>query len=265
VFSPSIDQIRQHPFFKDGVQIPLFLPSYATETEPQWMHNEFGQLVPRTAGSENESLLLVKDSKKDSGASLAFGFSARRLPFKAKNPNMNFGTEYEKPAEKDWFNPNGFVQSAVVAASAKRSEVATLQFPRKSKPEVQPAFRVFDETADAVGSGSEKSSNHSKPPQARQLHPRLDSIMSMTANMRLGEEERTPAEKPTQTDNDVEILHLMLERLSTVLDVCEQHKFIYSSSQVVKPVSRGSPTKWITRYVDYTSKYGLGFLMNDGR
>jgi hypothetical protein len=243
----------------------MFLPSYATETEPQWMQNEFGQLVPRTTGSENESLLFVKDSKKDNRASLAIGGSAQRLPFKAKDPNVNFGAEYEKPAENDWFNPHGFVQSAVVAASAKRSEVATLQFPRKSKPEVQPAFRVFDETADAVGSGSVKASNHSKPPQARQLHPRLDSIMSMAANMRLGNEERTPAEKPPPTDNDAEILLLMLERLSTVLDVSEQHKFSYSSCQVVKPVSRGAPIKWITRYVDYTSKYGLGFLMNDGR
>jgi len=23
-------------------------------------------------------------------------------------------------------------------------------------------------------------------------------------------------------------------------------------------------TTWVTRYVDYTSKYGLGFLLNDG-
>ena len=87
----------------------------------------------------------------------------------------------------------------------------------------------------------------------------------MTENMRLGEEERSPAEKSPPTDNEAEILLLMLERLSTVLDVSEQHKFCYSSSHVVKPVSRGAPTKWITRYVDYTSKYGLGFLMNDGR
>jgi hypothetical protein len=229
------------------------------------MHDELGQLVPRTTGSENESSLFVKDSKKDNRAFLTFGGSTRRLPLKAKDPNVNFGTEYEKPADKDWFNPHGFVQSAVVAASAKRSEAATLQFPRKSKPEVQPAFRVFDETADTVGSGIVKASNHSKPPQARQLHPRLDSIMSMAANMRLGEEKRTPAEKPPPTDNDVEVLLLMLERLSTVPDISEQQKFSDSSSQVVKPVSCGAPTKWITRYVDYTSKYGLGFLMNDGR
>ena len=24
-------------------------------------------------------------------------------------------------------------------------------------------------------------------------------------------------------------------------------------------------TKWVSRFVDYTSKYGLGFLLNDGR
>lgn len=26
-----------------------------------------------------------------------------------------------------------------------------------------------------------------------------------------------------------------------------------------------SNSLWVTRYVDYTSKYGLGFLLNDGR
>jgi hypothetical protein len=267
VFSPSLDQIRQHPFFNDGVQIPLFLPSSATETTPQWTHDEFGQLVPQMIGSENASSLLVNDSKKDKLLSIARGGSTRRLPLKAKDPNVNYGSEYEKPVEKDWgFSSNGFVQSGAVAASAKRSAAAISHFPRKSKPEVQPAFRVFDETADTAGSGSLKGSNHSKPPQARQSQTRLDSLMSMAANMRLDEQERTPAEKPLPppTDNDAEVLLLMLERLSNCLDVSEQHKFSYDSSRV-KPLSRGAPTKWITRYVDYTSKYGLGFLMNDGR
>jgi hypothetical protein len=267
VFSPSLEQIRQHPFFHDGVQIPLFLPSSATETTPQWTQDEFGQLVPLMIGIENASSSFEKDATNNEPPTLSYGGSTRRLPLKAKDPNVHYGSEYEKPVQKDsGFRSTGFVQSAAVAASAKRTAVSISQFPRKSKPEVQPAFRVFDETVDDAGSGGLKASSHSKPPQARQLQTRLDSLTSMASNLRLDEEERAPAEKALfpHPDNDAEILLLMLERLSTALDVSEQHKFSYASNPP-KPVSRGAPTKWITRYVDYTSKYGLGFLMNDGR
>lgn len=70
----------------------------------------------------------------------------------------------------------------------------------------------------------------------------------------------------SSTDNDVEILHHMVEHLDTVINITESRKGSYRPL-TVRPIearrSRG-PTKWVTRYVDYTSKYGLGFLLNDG-
>ena len=94
----------------------------------------------------------------------------------------------------------------------------------------------------------------------------MDGLVSMTSNLRLNDDEERapPIEKPPPADSDAEVLLLMLERLTTVLEVSKQSEFTYATSQV-KPASRGAPGKWITRYVDYTSKYGLGFLMNDGR
>ena len=63
-FRPTLDEISQHAFFNDGVQIPLFLPSSATQVAPKWMHDEFGQLVPRPIESEENDLL--SSSKNDS-------------------------------------------------------------------------------------------------------------------------------------------------------------------------------------------------------
>lgn len=215
------------------------------------MHDEFGQLVPRPIETENES---SKNDSRSKKPALARGGSLRRLPLKNKDPNVKFGSEYEKPSEtNDWFQPPGMVQSAVLAASAKRSETGSVPFERKNKPEIKPAFRVFDET----GSSKPRSSNG-----------RVEGLLPMTSKLRItDDEERTPAEqKPpaTTADNDAEVLLLMLERLTTVLDTSKQQEFSYAPGQV-KPASRGAPTKWITRYVDYTSKYGLGFLMNDSR
>lgn len=254
-FRPTLDEISQHAFFNDGVQIPLFLPSSATQIAPTWMHDEIGQLVPRPIESEeNDSNSSKNDSSTATLPSMARGGSVRRLPLKNKDPNINnYGSdEYKKPVQlNDWFNPPpGMVQSAVAAASVKQSTAGALQFERRNKPEIQPAFRVFDET----GASSKRSSSG-----------RMDGLVSQTSNLRLNDDaERAPVEKPLPVDSDAEVLLLMLERLTTVLEVSKQSEFMYAASQV-KAASRGAPIKWITRYVDYTSKYGLGFLMNDGR
>lgn len=57
----------------------------------------------------------------------------------------------------------------------------------------------------------------------------------------------------------------MIERLDAVLEITQSRKSCYSPSHTPRPVSSNcGPKKWVTRYVDYTSKYGLGFLLNDG-
>ena len=249
--------------------MPLFLPSSATQVAPKWMLDDFGQLVPCPDESENNvARLLRREPKKDVRPSMTRATSLRRIPLKAKDPNVDYGNEYAKPSKKEEFNPHGFVQGAAIASSVQRTESAVpFQLKRKSKPEVMPAFRVFDETTDTGGSGGSKRSAQAKAPQSRQMQSRLEGLMSMAENMRLNsgsyeEEQRLPL--PTSSDNDGAILQMMLERLNTVLQVSEQQKFKHSPREV-KPSSRGGPSKWVTRYVDYTSKYGLGFLMNDGR
>lgn len=219
--------------------------------------DEFGQLVPRPIESENDDASPGKhDSSANKRASLARGGSLRRMPLKSKDPNVKFGSEYEKPSENNgdhWFQPPGMVQGAVLAASAKQSAATSVPLERKSKPEIKPAFRVFDET---------------RPTKSRSSNGRVDGLLPMTSALRLhdNDDERTPPESkpPAVVDSDAEVLLLMLERLTAVLDVAKQQEYAYNSGQA-KPISRGAPVKWITRYVDYTSKYGLGFLMNDGR
>jgi hypothetical protein len=65
-------------------------------------------------------------------------------------------------------------------------------------------------------------------------------------------------------ENDANILHQMLGNLETVMEITQTRKGSYHATPP-RPVFRGGPNKWVTRYVDYTSKYGLGFLLNDGR
>jgi polo-like kinase 1 len=68
----------------------------------------------------------------------------------------------------------------------------------------------------------------------------------------------------TNTENEVDILQKMADHLDAVIEITESRRGTYRST-LPRPVSpRRAPGKWVTRYVDYTSKYGLGFLLNDG-
>jgi polo-like kinase 1 len=80
---------------------------------------------------------------------------------------------------------------------------------------------------------------------------------------KLGTEVAEQLNSPRAGDMDSAILLQMLERLTTVLDIAESRLNSYHGTQPLA-TSRGGPETWVTRYVDYTSKYGLGFLLNDG-
>ncbi len=60
----------------------------------------------------------------------------------------------------------------------------------------------------------------------------------------------------------------VLERMHNNLDVClTNFERIQNGGRKMQAstVAMVEETKWVSRFVDYTSKYGLGFLLNDGR
>ena len=64
--------------------------------------------------------------------------------------------------------------------------------------------------------------------------------------------------------NDMEVLKRMVKRLDTVLEVAGARRALYRPQTPRPTIGLTAPEKWVARYVDYTSKYGLGFLLNDG-
>lgn len=62
---------------------------------------------------------------------------------------------------------------------------------------------------------------------------------------------------------DMEVLIRIAERLDTVLEASLTRQSITKVSQVRPVSSVYGPRTWVSRYVDYTTKYGLGFLFND--
>lgn len=75
----------------------------------------------------------------------------------------------------------------------------------------------------------------------------------------------TPKGQQTNPD-DVAELEVMHKRLTECLSNYER---VQNGGAKMEPSTTidndmWGATKWVTRYVDYTSKYGLGFLLNDG-
>jgi POLO box duplicated region len=68
----------------------------------------------------------------------------------------------------------------------------------------------------------------------------------------------------TNFENDVDVLKKMADHLDTVLEITETRQGSYTNISPRPLASRRGPSKWVTRYVDYTSKYGLGFLLSNG-
>lgn len=78
-----------------------------------------------------------------------------------------------------------------------------------------------------------------------------------------GDQNRIEKETVGAQDNDMKALEAMHTRLKGAIDNSTTGGGS-NEIQSIPPQSSGV-SRWVTRYVDYTSKYGLGFLLNDGR
>jgi serine/threonine protein kinase len=257
---PTLKEIALHPFFTAN-SIPDSLPSNATHVAPQWDKLE----------SHNASML-----KKNVTRPALPKANSQRRPFGARDANADCnrggGDAVENKVGKNVkeastnspiMDVQGAVKnawSAVVNAATNPTGGGSAALTPKAR-----GFCVFDETKD--NSAQQRD------------------IITRTANLGIRNKDASPFPSangsrpfareefcmgsPSQMygESDVCILNRMVDRISMVLDVVSRRSYsnIAADSPSLAALSRGGPTKWVGRYVDYTSKYGLGYLLNDGR
>ena len=61
----------------------------------------------------------------------------------------------------------------------------------------------------------------------------------------------------------LEAMHIRLKEASSLSE--KSVSLANRKFRIPLDFNEGVATAWVTKYVDYTSKYGLGFLLNDGR
>ncbi len=272
---PTLKDIGFHPFLTANA-IPKSLPSNATHVAPQFDKMDSAS----SHGSTNSQTKCAERPALPKSGSQRRPFGARDVNVDAHPPTDRIEKKSApvvpaapKPREKEMtpasiMDVQGVVKhawSAVVnAATATTTSASTPQSAARG-------FQVFDETGsynskqqnDLIARTSKMgiqsfdpsrctgAFNCSSPPEDHHTTPSAGSATSQT----------------NAIENDVFTLHKMVDRISIVLDVVSQRSYskVCPDSPSLTAFSRGGPTKWVARYVDYTSKYGLGYLLNDGR
>jgi len=224
---PSLETIIDHPFFThDPTKIPKSLPPCCTHVAPDWQEDHNGYLVPILAEVEEQ----------------------QSYPSKLSN------TRNQK-------QPLGAVQNAQIPT-------------RAAKPAPKPAsqFQIFSESSQQRPTNTRSDSQRSVLPQSRssQHDLRQSDDIELCEKLNACEIEDSPvgqeADGPSQmrngSDADAAVLESMYSRLKDLGTMAEASAGTKNEPAV--QINAGGAKKWVTRYVDYTSKYGLGFLFSDG-
>ena len=259
--------------------MPRSIPTSATHVAPEWTTDGYGDIVAVQKAEDNRYGVAKKPA-------IPRGSSGRR-PLGQRDPNVDGATSdrlKKEKSERDVINVQGLVRNVLGAVGNTQTTANGNRLPLASTPSASP-FQIYDETTESrtpkvrsISKGSFSSRSSPATPDdliaqtqalsmqgksadrpGYQRAPSVVSAVSSAATTNPG-----PAPVGIPVENDANILHQMLGHLETVMSITEQRKGSYHAS-TPQPVYRGGPTKWVTRYVDYTSKYGLGFLMNDGR
>lgn len=253
---PTLEEISCHPFLT-AKKLPESLPSNATHVAPNWDEMKGGSTYGYN-NSHQKTLGKPVISKSNT--------HSQRRPFGTRDANAdNHGGGINRHDKK--VSSSSVKHNVLAPSNTKPSPILDVQGAVKhawstvvnattSTPNSQPGskFQVFDETS-------------------KNKQPLSNDIVSRTANLGLRSQQKTlpySAPKPLSRvcipNTDTEILNNMVERVSIVLDIVSSRDYLNvpSDSPSLVPVLESGPAKWVERYVDYTSKYGLGYLLSDG-
>jgi hypothetical protein len=240
-----LDTIFAHPFFThDPKKIPRSLPPCCTHVAPDWQEDHDGYLVPVLAEAEEHQNRPTPSSTKTSNHHSSH--TTKQHALSGKEPGNQI------VASKNKFEIYSETPS-------QRTGISKLdrQKSSTSSSRIKSVDREFRQ-------GSEDETGSQNPQQN-------DSMVENMRKMTIGKDDDSlptktgSSESPTVTDDeDARALQCMYTRLKEFGLYLESSQTPVSSKPA-SPVIIGRAEKWVTRYVDYTSKYGLGFLFNDGR
>lgn len=253
---PTLDEVDDHPFLNNSGNIPLELPRTALSVSPEFRMNEDGRLVCCTTMGKPPPVTTRTASTRQPFYSHDVNKHPRNTDSVVNIEKVAKSALAAMSGQKSWFT------SSKSSAPTVASTIVT------KKSSSSPAFKIFEESSskdvfdDNFGKKTTTSTAASSVEDAL-----IEKTRALSLNRQVSGVASTIVTKAesailsSETDGDV--LQKLVDQVDTVINGRSGH-FDSKSTKMVPYSLKSGPSKWVTRYVDYTSKYGLGFLMNDG-
>jgi hypothetical protein len=221
--------------------IPKSVPLSGTHIAPDWQEDGNGMIYAVEKASDEKyrrptiSSRIKKTAAESTSAPDRKASSSGRHALASKNPNS---------------------ASAAGGAAFSASNGGT-----GSESKSSSKFKIFEE--EGKGLDRKASGHHENPPQSDLFSPSNSGQAASSNAVTAAATASSYSPTSSSADKDMHALEVMHNRLQNAFD--SVGTAIASSQRSNATNARvDRPDRWVTRYVDYTSKYGLGFLLNDG-
>lgn len=253
-FRPSLATIAGHPFFThDPKKIPQNLPSCCTHVAPDWQEDRNGYLVPILAEVEENRSSKHSSRRKEKSSSS----SQRSDQAPLRDTNSHSTEQLLRGKENTLQTQKSSKQFEIYSDGSQRRQASVASEQHRSRSSrMRSSERELRQEED-IELVSQKTN------EADDITDKLTACAIQDCP-KDSPPERQPNGNGEGSDADVIALNAMYSRLKDLGTLAEASSN-HASNKPATPIDAGGAKTWVTRYVDYTSKYGLGFLFNNGR
>lgn len=247
-YRPSLDTIKAHPFLAaDPKSIPSTLPTCCTHVAPEWKYDEHGYLV--AVASEEDEMKYYQDVKSTT----------------MKNEKDDPAFSKEPMRESKQYPIQQLVRPSSRDTVPRSSHTSTRNF----EIYTEPTLSNFKSDSKSLTNKEYTTSNEEEDTNTKNFQLRVNKVneketeklIDKMALCSMKDDIVEDIAGAGATPDDTKALEIMYARLRDLLGQSD----VATSCQTAHPIVTNESNIWVTRYVDYTSKYGLGFLFNDGR
>jgi serine/threonine protein kinase len=242
-YRPSLESIMAHPFFTQNPRyIPSSLPSCCTHVAPEWEEDENGYLVATV--SEEDQIKYSKDKsaqiKKDQSDNIS---SQEPLRQSKRYPAQHL----LRPNTRD-------------TAGRSSSRASSRNFEIYTESSTQQKSDSDSNRGSTLPSEDETNTQNFQVQASKLDRNRTEDLTEKMAFCSVQDEMVQSELGAGNFTDDTKALDIMYARLKDHLSQSD-----VATTSTARRITTDEAKIWVTRYVDYTSKYGLGFLFNDGR
>jgi len=255
---PSVEKIMDHPFFThDPLKIPESLPPCCTHVAPDWQEERNGRLVPVLAEADEAKYMSKIGSKREDP--MKESTSQKQRGHLAARDSKREESQQYYPTQQATRHPNHREANVRVSSQSTRKFEIYDDMPKEHHNQMRKPFTPLPQHERS----HQFTADFGNPAMVDGITEKMEKINIQETPTDDKNADRCSAQQKASSDVELIALKVMHDRLRETNAKVEAAGGP-ANFQSIYPADDVGAETWVTRYVDYTSKYGLGFLFNDG-